>query len=121
MRILGAGCLAALALIGGCSMIPGRSSVSGDWSCRALGQTTCHSISENDVRHSLTPGARMVTGTSLQSGGIDADRPTLYGRNVLRVSILPWIDTDGHYHAAATVFAPVGEDIWGEPMAGEVE
>ncbi|GLK53535.1 hypothetical protein GCM10017621_30430 [Maricaulis virginensis] len=112
--------VAALTLTGGCSFLPGQSSVSGDWSCRAIGQSTCHSIHENDVYQGrMDRQARITSGTHLSAGGIGADRPTFYGRHVLRVSMLAWVDDDGHYHAPTTVFAPVGEDTWGEPIVEE--
>jgi len=115
--------LAAAALTSGCSVLPGHSSVSGDWSCRAVGVSACHSIAHNDiVNDDPSIGSHQAVPASSPTAGVyDFDRPILFGRHVMRVSIAAWIDVNGHYHAPATVFAPTGEEIWGLPAQSGVE
>lgn len=115
-RLLTIGAVAALALTGGCSILPGRSSVQGDWSCRAIGVSACHSIAENEARP-LHAGAngRIVAGAGSDRAIHANDRPVFFGRHVMRISIASWVDDEGHYHAPTTVFAPVGDEMWGEP------
>jgi len=125
MRVLGWLALGAAAVVtAGCSVIPGRSSVSGDWSCRAIGESACHSIAHNDITHEPAggPEGQVVTFAGPTAQGVyGADRPQLYGRHVMRVSIAPWIDEEGRYHAASTIFAPTGAEIWGVPTGHQAE
>ncbi len=115
---------AATLVMSGCSIIPGRSSISGEWSCRAIGESACQSIAYNDITHDRAgqDGAQVVTTAAPTYQGVyGADRPTLFGRHVMRVTIGPWVDEEGRYHAASTIFAPTGAEIWGVPANGETE
>lgn len=106
--------LTASALMGGCSIMPGHGGVQSDWSCRAVGVSACHSISHNEAVQTQSLAGASYIGSPINPGGSTAgDRPAYYGRHVLRVTIAPWIDDDGRYHAASTIFAPTGRAVWG--------
>ena len=47
------------------------------------------------------------------------DRPVFYGRQVARVTLAPWVDQDGRFHAGEVIFAPYGLELWGAPREGE--
>ncbi|MDF1805783.1 TraV family lipoprotein [Hyphomonas sp.] len=108
----------AAAMMSGCSVLRGSSSVSGDWSCRAIGVSACQSIAHNDITNNrdAVTGSQVVQAVPTMPGVYGSDRPTLYGRHVMRVSIAAWVDEDGRYHAPSTVFAPTGDEIWGVPV-----
>ena len=125
MKALGILALGAATLVvSGCSVLPGRSSISGDWSCRAIGVSACQSIAHNDITNDQVgmDGAQVIaTSASRDYRVYGSDRPTLFGRHVMRVTIAPWVDEDGRYHAASTIFAPTGAEIWGVPSDREME
>lgn len=114
MRIVGLAAIAAFSVLAsGCAVLPGSSSVSGDWSCRAIGAGSCQDIASNDVVDRAETGAAFnAAPTGLPARYAD-DRPIFYGRNVLRVTLAPWVDDEGRFHAGSTVFAPYGREMWG--------
>ncbi|HCR95703.1 MAG: hypothetical protein CMH89_02370 [Oceanicaulis sp.] len=101
----------------GCTMLP--SSLSSDWQCPALGQSTCTDIASNDELM-LEAGASGIVPASAALPSQNAqDRPVFYGRQVARVTLAPWVDQDGRFHAGEVIFAPYGLELWGAPREGE--
>ncbi|MCC5982659.1 MAG: TraV family lipoprotein [Oceanicaulis sp.] len=110
------GVVVAAGLVTGCSTFRG-SSVSGEWSCRALGNSTCADIASNDIDVHEVSAGRIHVGPHGPLVSNAPDRPTFYGRQVLRVTLAPWVDGDGRYHAGTTIFAPYGDEQWAAPAS----
>ena len=114
MRALGLAAAAAVSVMAsGCAVLPDNSSISGDWSCRAVGAGSCSDIASNDVMGTVEPGAAVSAVPAGQPAQYANDRPTFYGRQVLRVTLAPWVDAEGRFHVGSTVFAPYGQEMWG--------
>ena len=123
-------CAAALS---GCA----THSTESSWSCRAVGNTACASISEIDGGAALTdkrPGKASSTtimggkpaawwDRSMPTSTTREDGPRRESDQTMRIVVASYVDAQGDYHDRATVYAVMRKANWWvitpEPVASQ--
>lgn len=114
----------AALLLSGCA----SSSTDSSWSCRAVGNTTCASISQIDNdevphkgadhpkndRQTVIYGAQPAAwwDKSLPTASTREDEPRRENDQTMRIVVAPYVDAQGDYHDRTIVYAVMRRANW---------